>query len=238
MGEDGVVLRHPLSSRIMHFVNMVCWYVLFTTGALVYFKLVGGSEAALLMKIHILFGLILTVVVLSYVVMAPDRVFLFLQEILNWDRDTIAWWKNFGGYPYRFLGKTRFYRYIEKFWFAKPGCPPQSKYNAGQKFLGILVVFSLAVLGASGWLLFLFRQALGKDGVWLFFNAHVWIAIVVTVFVTFVHIPLVIINWPDFVSMFRIGSGTVPVSWAREHNPKWFEREVVELAESMKSGKP
>jgi len=230
----GVVLRHPLSSRIMHFVNMVCWYILFLTGAAVYFRLVSGAEAAMLMNVHILAGLVLTVTVVSYLLIAPDRVFLFLQEVLNWDRDTLAWWKNFGGYPYRFLKGTKLYKYLERFWFAKPGAPPQSKYNAGQKLLGITVVFSLAVLGLTGWMLFFFRQALGKDGVWLFFNAHVWIAILVTLFVTFVHVPLVVINWPDFVSMFRIGSGTVPVEWAIEHNPKWFERDVVEVVESRK----
>ncbi len=226
-----VVLRHPLSSRIVHTVNMVCWYGLFVTGILTYLKLVGNR--AFLMKLHIAFAAVLTVVLLSYLIVTPDRAYLFLQEVLNWDKDTIAWWKNFGGYPYRFLGKTRFYKYIERFWFAKPGCPPQSKYNAGQKLLGLTVVLSLGLLGLTGWGLYFFRQALGKDGVWLFFNAHLWVAVIVTLFVTFVHVPLVIVNWPDFVSMFRIGSGTVPAEWAREHNPKWFEREVVEVVEVM-----
>ena len=230
----GVVLRHPLSSRIMHSVNMVCWYVLFLTGALVYFRFVSGAEAAELMRVHILAAIVLTVTVISYLVISPDRAYLFMQEILSWDRDTFAWWKNFGGYPYRLLNRLGIYKYFERFWFAKPGAPPQSKYNAGQKLLGITVVFGLVVLGLTGWMLFFFRQALGKNGVWLFFNAHVWIAILLTLFVTFVHIPLVIVNWPDFVSMFRIGSGTVPVEWAREHNPKWFEREVVEVVEPEK----
>ncbi len=224
-----VVLRHPLSSRIVHTVNMVCWYGLFVTGILTYLKLVGNR--AFLMKLHIAFAAVLTAVLLSYLIVTPDRAYLFLQEVLNWDKDTIAWWKNFGGYPYRFLGKTRFYKYIERFWFAKPGCPPQSKYNAGQKLLGLTVVLSLGLLGLTGWGLYFFRQALGKDGVWLFFNAHLWVAVIVTLFVTFVHVPLVIVNWPDFVSMFRIGSGTVPAEWAREHNPKWFEKEVVEVVE-------
>ncbi len=226
-----VVLRHPLSSRIVHFVNMICWYGLFITGILVYLKLVSNSERALLMKLHIFFGAILTFVIAAYLALTPERAMLFVQEVLNWDKDTIAWWKNFGGYPYKFLGKTKLYKYIEKFWFAKPGCPPQTKYNAGQKLLGLTVIASLFILGFTGWFLYFFREALGKNGVYLFFNLHLWIAILVTLFVTFVHIPLVIVNWPDFVSMFRIGSGTVPVEWAKEHNPKWFENDVAKLEE-------
>ncbi len=145
-----VVLRHPASSRIVHIIHMICWTALGITGFAVHFNLVDEATKAEFMKWHIYFAIPLTLATIGYVVITPDRAFLFLKEILNWDRDTIAWWKNFGGYPYKFLGKTPLYKYIQRFWFAKPGCPPQSKYNAGQKLFGLCVVVSLAVLGVTG----------------------------------------------------------------------------------------
>jgi len=225
------VLRHPASSRIVHIVHMVCWYVLFVTGIITYFNLASDATKAWLMELHIYFAAVLTFITIAYVVVTPDRAFLFLKEILHWDKDTIAWWKNFGGYPYKFFGKYKFYKYFENLWFAKPGCPPQTKYNAGQKLLGLSVVASLLILGVTGWCLYFFPQALGKYWAATFFNWHVWVSIVVTLFVTCCHIPLVIINWPDFVSMFRLGSGTVLLEWAKHHNPKWVEKELVEITE-------
>jgi formate dehydrogenase subunit gamma len=233
--KDEVVLRHPASSRVVHIIHMICWTILGITGFAVYFDLVGEATKALFMEWHIYLAIILTFATIGYVVITPDRAFLFLKEILNWDSDTIAWWKNFGGYPYKFLGNTPLYKYIKRFWFAKPGCPPQSKYNAGQKLFGLCVVASLLILGVTGWSLYFFPQALGKFWAKLFFNLHVWVSLLVSLFMITCHVPLVIYNWPDFVAMFRPGAGVVPLEWAKEHNPKWVERELVEIKELEKS---
>ncbi len=222
MKEDAVVLRHPASSRIVHILHMICWTALGITGFAVRFNLVNQAVKAAFMHWHIYFAIVLTFTTIGYLVITPDRAFMFLKEILHWDGDTIAWWKNLGGYPYRF------------FKIGKPGCPPQTKYNAGQKLFGLSVVASLFILGVTGWSLYFIRQALGKYWVRLFFEAHVWVSLLVTLFMITCHVPLVIYNWPDFVSMFRPGAGVVPLEWAKEHNPKWVEREVVEIKESEK----
>jgi hypothetical protein len=33
------------------------------------------------------------------------------------------------------------------------------------------------------------------------------------------------------MAMFRFDPGTVPLEWAREHNPKWEEKELALLKE-------
>ncbi|WP_334110532.1 cytochrome b/b6 domain-containing protein [Thermodesulfitimonas autotrophica] len=217
--EKMVVLRHSVPSRITHIVLMICWIILAATGFAVYFKLVGEVVRAAFMQWHIYFAIPLTFVTLGYLVVTPDRAFMFAKELLSWDRDTIAWWKNLGGYPYKL------------FKIGSPGSPPQSKYNAGQKFYGLCVVATLAILGVTGWSLYFIPQALGKFWTLTFFKLHVWLSFFVTLFMLFVHVPLVIYNWPDFKAMFRFGPGTVPLEWAREHNPKWVEKELALLKE-------
>ncbi len=214
-----VVLRHSTPSRIMHNVHMICWIVLAVTGFAVYFKLVGEEVRAAFMQWHIYFAIPLTLVTLGYLVVTPDRAFMFAKELLSWDRDTIAWWKNLGGYPYKF------------FKIGSPGCPPQSKYNAGQKAFALSVVATLAILIVTGWSLYFVPQALGKLWTYIFFMLHVWLSFLVTLSLLFVHVPLSIYYWPDFKAMFRLGPGTVPLEYAREHNPKWVEKELALLKE-------
>ncbi|RKQ88452.1 cytochrome b/b6 domain-containing protein [Brockia lithotrophica] len=224
-----VALKHSLPSQLMHFTLLVTWFGLAITGFGVYFGWVSDATAAAFMRWHVYFGAVLTFATLAYAIFAFDRAVYFLKEIFTWDRDTWLWWTNLGGYPYKFLK------------IGSPKTYPQSKYNAGQKFYAILVVFTVLLVIVTGWSLYYFPQALGKYWAALFFNLHVWVTLFVTLFMLFVHVPLALIMFTDFKAMFRFGAGYVPMEYAEEHSPKWAEKLVpvaeVEAERAARRGK-
>ncbi|WP_457569482.1 cytochrome b/b6 domain-containing protein [Desulfurobacterium sp.] len=212
------VLKFPLPNKIFHNVNAVTWYILLITGLIAYFKLASPQTMALMMKIHIYTAVIFTLNFIAFVFITPHRFYMMLDRLFTWDKDTFAWFKNFGGYP-RMLGIP----------FGPEEVAPQGKYNAGQKLSYPMFVFFVAVLIVTGWGLFLFKHALGKGLFTVMFYVHVWGSILVSAMATFGHVPLALIHPDDVKAMFRFGPGTVPIEVAAHHNPKWVENEIVEI---------
>lgn len=210
------VLRFPASEKMFHNINAITWCILAITGILVYFKLVSDSTAAALMKIHIWTAVIFTLNFIAFVLISPDRFYLLLNHLLTWDRDTFAWFKNFGGYPRRLFGIP----------FGPEEVAPAGKYNAGQKIAYLFFLFMIVALGVTGWMLYFWRQALGKGLMHSTFSFHVWGGIIATLLVVFIHFPLSLVNFEDFKAMWRIGPGDMPLEAAKEHYPKWVERDL------------
>ncbi|WP_163329359.1 cytochrome b/b6 domain-containing protein [Desulfurobacterium thermolithotrophum] len=216
------VLRFPASEKVFHNINAITWYILAITGILAFFKLVPKSTAETLMQIHIWVGVIFTVNFIAFVLIAPDRFYIMLKNLLEWDKDSFAWFKNLGGYPRKF-GIP----------FGAKETAPQGKYNAGQKIAYLLFIFMIFGLIVTGWVLYFLKHALGKEVFLLMFYFHVWGSIITTLLVTFVHLPLSLINIEDFKAMWRFGSGYMPFEAAEHHSPKWVERDLVQI-EPMK----
>ena len=70
------------------------------------------------MLAHLILGVVFTFNLLGFIVLAPDRFALILRACLEWDRNTIFWFRNFGGYPRRFF----------KIPFGPVEVPPQGRY--------------------------------------------------------------------------------------------------------------
>ncbi len=210
------VLRFPVSEKIFHNINAITWYILFITGILVFLKIVPNPTREILMKVHIWTAIIFTVNFISFILIAPDRFYIMLKNLLIWDKDTFLWFKNLGGYPRKF-GIP----------FGDKETAPQGKYNAGQKIAYLIFIFMIIGLIISGWMLYFFRQGLGKELVLSLFYFHVWGSIIATLLVTFVHLPLSIINIEDFKAMWRLGSGYMPFEVAKHHSPKWVDDNLV-----------
>ena len=49
------------------------------------------------MLAHLILGVVFTFNLLGFIVLAPDRFALILRACLEWDRNTIFWFRNFGG---------------------------------------------------------------------------------------------------------------------------------------------
>ncbi|MDR1976250.1 MAG: cytochrome b/b6 domain-containing protein [Campylobacteraceae bacterium] len=220
MCEDRV-LKFPTSEKVFHNINMLSWFILAVSGVAVYFKLVGESGASLLMDIHIIAAVISTVNFFGFAIINADRFILLLKNLTTWDRDTLAWFKNLGGYPRKLFGIN----------FGPVEVAPQGKFNAGQKALYPLLIFMIFALIVSGWLLYAFTPALGKQSVVYIFNFHIWGSIVATVLVVFGHATMAFLNKEELKAMFRFGAGDIPLEDAKLHSPKWVENDLMKVEE-------
>lgn len=140
-----------------------------------------AAETAML--IHLILGAVFTFNLLGFIVIAPDRFALIMRACLEWDRNTIYWFRNFGGYPRRFF----------KIPFGPVEVPPQGRYNGGQKASYLLFMGMIAALAVTGWLLWIGAPVTGKFVYWATFYFHVWGSIIISVLVVCAHIPLALL---------------------------------------------
>ena len=101
--------------------------------------------------------------------------------------------------------------------------PPMGKINSGQKTFGAAILLGGITLIFSGWILYCFIPFVPKEFIYWLNLAHMLTGICLGLYV-FAHIFLGIYNWEDCKAMF--GDGTVPLRYAKEHNPLWLQNEV------------
>lgn len=219
------VLKFPLSEKVFHNVNLITWTILAVTGIVIYFRLVDDEMASLLMDWHIGIAILFTINFFGFVLLNFDRFALMLRNLFIWDRDTFAWFKNFGGYPRRLFGIK----------FGPEEVAPQGRFNAGQKAAYIIFMFMIFGLTVSGWLLYAYPAAMGKIFTKWLFIFHVWGSILTTLMAFCVHMPLAVINVEDLKAMFRFGPGDVPLEDAHHHAPKWVENDLMGVDPNTKT---
>ena len=117
------VLKFPFSERMFHNVNLITWMILAFSGIIIYFGLIEESSVKFWMDLHIYVAVLFTVNFVGFVILNFDRFALMLRNLLIWDKDTFAWFKNFGGYPKKIFGIN----------FGPEEVAPQGRFNAGQK---------------------------------------------------------------------------------------------------------
>ena len=219
------ILRFHTSDKVFHSINAICWYALVITGAIVYFGHwmgdISDETANLMMVWHLWLGALFTLNFVGYVLFAPERFAVTLKNLLEWDKNTIMWFRNFGGYPRRFF----------KIPFGPVEVPPQGRYNGGQKMSYLIFLAAVVYLIATGWLLWLGAPLLGKTVFYWLFITHVWGSFIVTAMVTCAHIPLALLSMEHFKGIWRIGSGDISYEAAEHHAPTGVKRDVVKVVE-------
>ena len=207
------ILRFHLPDKVFHSMNAILWFALVITGAIVYLCDLDASTGEMLMTWHIAF----TFCLFGYIFFAPDRFAMMMHACMTWDKNTILWFRNFGGYPRRFfhipLGPVE--------------VPPQGRYNGGQKASYLLFMASIYILIVTGWLLWIFAPAIGKEMFVTFFYVHVWGSLSITLLVVCAHIPLALLSMSHFLGIWRIGAGDISWEAAEHHAPTWLEKDVV-----------
>ena len=182
---------------------------------------ISDETANLMMVWHLWLGALFTLNFVGYVLFAPERFAVTLKNLLEWDKNTIMWFRNFGGYPRRFF----------KIPFGPVEVPPQGRYNGGQKMSYLIFLAAVVYLIATGWLLWLGAPLLGKTVFYWLFITHVWGSFIVTAMVTCAHIPLALLSMEHFKGIWRIGSGDISYEAAEHHAPTWVKRDVVKVVE-------
>ena len=211
------ILRFHLPDKVCHSMNAILWFALVITGAIVYLCDLDASTGEMLMTWHIGLGIAFTFCLFGYIFFAPDRFAMMMHACMTWDKNTILWFRNFGGYPRRFfhipLGPVE--------------VPPQGRYNGGQKASYLLFMASIYILIVTGWLLWIFAPAIGKEMFVTFFYVHVWGSLFITLLVVCAHIPLALLSMSHFLGIWRIGAGDISWEAAEHHAPTWLEKDVV-----------
>lgn len=211
------ILRFHVGDKVFHSLNAILWFALVITGGIVYLCDVENATGELLMAWHLGLGIVFTFNLIGYIVFAPHRFALMLHACLTWDKNTILWFRNFGGYPRRFfhipLGPVE--------------VPPQGRYNGGQKASYLLFTAAIVMLIVTGWLLWVFGPAIGKGAFVTAFQLHVWGSLLITVLVVCAHIPLALLSMSHFLGIWRIGTGDISWEAAEHHAPVWLEKDVI-----------
>ena len=187
------------------------------TGAIVYLAKPEAATGESLMAWHVGLGIVFTLNLVGYLLFAPERFALMINACLIWDKNTILWFRNFGGYPRRFF----------KIPFGPVEVTPQGRYNAGQKASYLLFTAAIVMLIVTGWLLWVFAPAIGKDAFLTMWYLHVWGSLLITVLVVCAHIPLALLSMSHFLGIWRIGTGDISWEAAEHHSPVWLEKDVI-----------
>lgn len=214
MKSEPRVLKHALSSRLLHWGLILGFLPAAITGLIVWLK--PGSEdfVNLSMKIHLIGAFILSVSVVLFVLFAFDRVIAFVKHSFSWDRNDLDWfWVMMisGGY-------------IKKIVFGKDvAIPPMGKVNSGQKLFSILLLFGGTFLIFSGWMLWAFIPVAPKAITYWLNMGHLVFAILLSLFLC-VHIFLGLYFKEEFKAMFT--DGTQPLSVAEHQAPLWVKHDL------------
>jgi formate dehydrogenase subunit gamma len=215
MHTEKMILKHPLSVRIFHYLLILSFLPLAVTGVILYFKPLSESAMNLTMHIHVIAGVVLTVDAIAFFLIAFDRVVLFTKRIFSISANDFQWFMVLGGYPQKILlGK-------------KVAVPPMGKYNSGQKLFGVCVFIGGTVLIFSGWILWAFPHLMPRQTVYMMSMLHIFFALILTLFL-FVHLFLGIYMFDDFKSM--IIHGKIPFDESREMSPLWVKDEIISLS--------
>ncbi len=217
------IQRFNRTQRALHWSHSITFFILLATGVILLVRQIGERVGyhLLILRIHeytalfYIFGPLLWVLV-------GDRRSLFrdLKEFDEWDEDDVEWLKR------AVLHGP-----------AASSLPPQGRYNAGQKLNGVLTLAATAGFIVTGIILWRPPGLAEVLPSWVFSDAISNNAIFLHQLLLYVSVPLVLghiylaaVSRATRPSLSALVNGTVPLSYAREHHPKWAAEVVAPAA--------
>ncbi|MFC1915985.1 formate dehydrogenase subunit gamma [Chloroflexota bacterium] len=203
------VEKYRKSTRILHWVHLVAFCVLFLTGLVLFIPQLGIiAQDSWTRVIHRIAAAIFVIAPLIYIPMNWKSTMRGIKDAFTWGADDIGWLK--AAPRYYFLGDEK-------------GMPPQDHMNTGQKMWWFIVlVFGLVfvITGAVMW----FAKTTAPPAVlqWMVFIHD--IAFIVSGTMLLVHIYLGVIHPLMTESWGAIVGGKISVEYARSHHAKWYDR--------------
>jgi len=214
MSNETMILKHPLSVRVFHYLLIVSFLPLAVTGIILDLKPFGEQAMNLIMRIHVAAGVLLSLAALSFFLIGFDRVVLFVKRMFTFSGDDLKWFAVLGSYPQKIL----FHKKIP--------VPPMGKYNSGQKLFGLCVLIGGAILIGTGWVLWAFPHNVPRSAVALSGHLHAVFGWLLALFLP-VHLFLGVYMFDDFKAM--ILHGKIPYEEAKEMSPLWVKNETISL---------
>ncbi|MFC1903865.1 formate dehydrogenase subunit gamma [Chloroflexota bacterium] len=206
MPQEVEMYRKP--TRILHWIHMIAFCVLFLTGLVLFIPQLGVlAQDSWTRVIHRIAAVIFVVAPLIYIPMNWKSTKEGLKLAFSWGAGDIGWLK--AAPRYYFFGDEK-------------AMPAQGRMNTGQKMWWfIVIVFGvlLAITGVVMW----FAKTTASPAVlqWMVFIHD--IAFIVTGAMLFVHIYLGVIHPLMTESWKAIYKGKVSTEYARLHHGKWYE---------------
>ncbi|MEN6474462.1 MAG: cytochrome b/b6 domain-containing protein [Syntrophaceae bacterium] len=216
MSTHAAILKHPLRVRMFHYFLVLSFIPLAATGVALFLKPFSEAAMNLLMRVHVIAGMVLTLDAAAFFVLALDRVVLFTKRAFTFGLNDVKWFAVLGGYPQKFLLRK------------KVPVPPMGKYNSGQKLFGACILVGGILLIGTGLSLWLFPHVIPHALAKAFGDIHLIAGLFLTLFLL-VHIFLGIYMFDDFKAMFL--HGRIPYEEAAEVAPLWVQGEIVALTD-------
>lgn len=207
----GKVLKHNEQTRAMHWVHLIAFTILGFTGIGFYFQIDfinnlfgGGANAS---AVHRWAGVIFTLGPTLYILLNFERFSRFVDTITSISKNDVKWMSTMGGYiP-----------------FLKGDVPPQDKYNAGQKMLGLMIILGCLLIIITGFPMWFWADAMAPAFLTMCWNVHFWTAVVMILLVGG-HFFLAAIHPKsrvEFGSMML--DGHIDADITAHHNGTWFK---------------
>ncbi len=210
------IRKHPLIVRIFHYILVFSFLPLAATGVMLSLQPFADATMGLIMRIHVIAGLVLSVNVLAFFVLGHDRAVLFTYRAIHYNKNDMKWMAILGGYPQKFLLRK------------EVAVPPMGKYNTGQKIFGLAMIVGVFTMILTGWVLWGYLHTVPHTVLALFGTVHLLAGWFLTLFLL-VHIAMGLISLDDFKAMF--GNGKVSCATAQKHSPYWFGAQACEKEE-------
>jgi len=209
------VERYRKPTRILHWVHLSAFVLLFLTGLILFIPQLGLlAQDSWSRIIHRIAAVVFIVAPLIYIPMNVKASLKGIKDAFTWNIEDIGWLK----------AAPRYYMLCDE-----EAMPPQGHMNTGQKMWWFIVLVFGAVFVITG-LIMWFGKTTAPASLLLWMVLIHDIAFIATGAMLFVHIymsfhpvarPLKTGAWSSMMTR-----GKVPVEYAKSHHGKWYEELV------------
>ena len=200
--------KYRKPTRILHWVHLVSFCVLFLTGLVLFIPQLGFlAQDSWTRIIHRIGAAVFVVAPLIYIPLNWRATKKGISDAFTWGAADISWLK--AAPAYYFTGDEK-------------GMPPQGHMNTGQKLWWFIVLVSGAVFVLTGIIMWFFKTIAPSALLqWMVFLHD--IAFIVSGAMLFLHIYLGVIHPLMTESWKAITKGTLSADYARKHHAKWYD---------------
>ena len=202
------VEKYSKPTRILHWVHLVSFCILFLTGLVLFIPQLGFlAQDSVTRVIHRIGAAIFIIAPLIYIPMNWEATKRGIKEAFSWGAGDIGWLK--AAPRYYFLGDEK-------------DMPPQGSMNTGQRLWWLIVLVSGVVFTVTGLIMWFAKTSAPAALLqWMVFLHDVAFILAGTMLLVHIYLglfhPLMNEAWKS------IYKGTISTEYAKKHHARWYE---------------